>query len=368
MGKKCFISLGEVNKKWLLYLLILIISLLKNASKSFKENPSNFFFQLFIDFLSYFFNGVIIAIYLIKQKITGKKNYLFSDEIFGTSTKIEEGEYLSEKQKINNLTNKEKSNKKSELIKWLFISSLLYVISHIYYAYIKTTKAYKEKGGSLISIIFLLRIIIIIILSNKLIKYINIYKHHYVSIIAIFILILIINISGFILGEMEKYKGSFKVFIGNLFISCNIVIGAVYLNKSKGNVLSLCFCTSVFLFIFIILFHIINLIIHDCKMGFLEDDNKNDFCNTKEFKNFYDDFDKFKNINLYFYLLLNFLNEIIIWYIIYFFSPNHFAAMEKQRIFKITNRNIIYLARTITLIRKWFLYIIIKVQKLCLLI
>lgn len=266
MGKKCFISFGEVNKKWILYLLIIIITFIKKASESFKENLSNFFFQLFVNFLSFFFNGVIIAIYLIKQKITGKKNYLFSDEIFNTSTKIEEGEYLSEKQKINNITNKENSNKKSEVIKWLFISSLLYVISHIYHAYIKTTKSYKQRGGSLISITFLLRFIIIIILSNKLIKYVKIYKHHYVSIFAIFILILIINISGLILGEMNTYKRSLKMFLDNLFTSCNIVVGAVYLNKSKGNVLSLCFCASIFLFISIILFHIINLIIHDCKI------------------------------------------------------------------------------------------------------
>ena len=56
------------------------------------------------------------------------------------------------------------------------------------------------------------------------------------------------------------------MFLDNLFTSCNIVVGAVYLNKSKGNVLSLCFCASIFLFISIILFHIINLIIHDCKI------------------------------------------------------------------------------------------------------
>ena len=73
MGKKCFISLGEVNKKWILYLLIIIITFIKKASESFNETLSNFFFQLFVNFLSFFFNGVIIAIYLIKQKITGKK-------------------------------------------------------------------------------------------------------------------------------------------------------------------------------------------------------------------------------------------------------------------------------------------------------
>ena len=338
MENKCFISLGEVNKKWLLYLSLIIIAFCKSLCENNKDEPINFFFKLFVNFLSFFFNGIIIAIYLIVDKITGKKNYLFSDEIFGINKKEEEGEYLSEKQKINNSTNKENSNKKSEVIKWLFISSVLYVISHILHTYIKTITAYKSRGGALISISYLFRIIIIIILSNKLIKYIKIYKHHYVSIIVIFILILIINIYNLIFGEVKKeYKGSLKVFIENLFISCNYVIGAVYLNKSKGNVLLLCFFTSILLFIFIISIHIINLMIHECNIGFLEVANEKDYCNIKnEFKNFYDDFDKFKNINTYFYLFLTFLKEINNWYIIYFFSPNHFAAISSIEFFLIS--------------------------------
>ena len=338
MENKCFISLGEVNKKWLLYLSLIIIAFCKSLCENNKDEPINFFFKLFVNFLSFFFNGIIIAIYLIVDKITGKKNYLFSDEIFGINKKEEEGEYLSEKQKINNSTNKENSNKKSEVIKWLFISSVLYVISHLLHTYIKTTTAYKSRGGALISISYLFRIIIIIILSNKLIKYIKIYKHHYVSIIVIFILILIINIYNLIFGEVKKeYKGSLKVFIENLFISCNYVIGAVYLNKSKGNVLLLCFFTSILLFIFIISIHIINLMIHECNIGFLEIANEKDYCNIKnEFKNFYDDFDKFKNINTYFYLFLTFLKEINNWYIIYFFSPNHFAAISSIEFFLIS--------------------------------
>ena len=338
MVKECFISLGELNKKWLFYLSFIFIAVFKSLYEKFHDKTTNFFFILFLHFLSFFFNGFIIALYLIIGKITGKKNYLFSDEIFGISEKKEEGEYLSEKQKINNSTNKEKSNKKSDVIKWLFISSLFYAISHILDTFIKTTQVYKSRGGSLISISFLLRIIIIIILSNKLIKYIKIYKHHYVSIIVIFILILIINIYNLIFGEVKKeYKGSLKVFIENLFISCNYVIGAVYLNKSKGNVLLLCFCTSIFIFISIIFLHIIKLMIHDCNIDFFDVENPEEYCKTKnEFKNFYDDFDKFKNINTYFYLFLTFLKEFIKWHIIYFFSPNHFAAISSIEIFLIS--------------------------------
>lgn len=77
---KCFISFGEVNKKWLLYPLIIIIVVFK-SSYEYYEKENNFYFKLFIDFLSLFLNGVIIAIYLIKDKILGKKNYLFGDEL-----------------------------------------------------------------------------------------------------------------------------------------------------------------------------------------------------------------------------------------------------------------------------------------------
>ena len=55
MGKKCFISLGEVNKKWILYLLIIIITFIKKASESFKETLSNFFFPIICQFLVFLF-------------------------------------------------------------------------------------------------------------------------------------------------------------------------------------------------------------------------------------------------------------------------------------------------------------------------
>ena len=91
------------------------------------------------------------------------------------------------------------------------------------------------------------------------------------------------------------------------------------------------------MFISIILIHIINLMIHDCNKDFFEVVNPEDYCNSKnEFKNFYDDFDKFKNINTYFYFLLTFSKEFIKWHIIYFFSPNHFAAISSIEIFLIS--------------------------------
>ena len=203
---KCFISFGEVNKKWLLYPLIIIIVVFK-SSYEYYEKENNFYFKLFIDFLSLFLNGVIIAIYLIKDKILGKKNYLFGDELIYNKIKKKEGNCLSAKQEIENSTNNENLNKKLEEKKWLFISSLVYVIFHIFNSYIRTTKVYKNRGGSLISLPFLFRIITMILLSNKLIKYIKIYRHHYVSIIAIIILILIINLTGFIIGDNHNFKG-----------------------------------------------------------------------------------------------------------------------------------------------------------------
>ena len=77
--------------------------------------------------------------------------------------------------------------------------------------------------------------------------------------------------------------------------------------------------------------------IHDCNKDFFEVVNPEDYCNSKnEFKNFYDDFDKFKNINTYFYFLLTFSKEFIKWHIMYFFSPNHFAAISSIEIFLIS--------------------------------
>ena len=76
--------------------------------------------------------------------------------------------------------------------------------------------------------------------------------------------------------------------------------------------------------------------IHDCNIDFFEVKYQENYCNKNEFRNFYDDFDKFKNINTYFYLFLTFLKEINNWYIIYFFSPNHFAAISSIEFFLIS--------------------------------
>jgi len=339
--KKGLISFGEVNKKWLLFLVFIIIAIFQEINELVKKKNNselnNFYFQLFVNFLSFFLNGIIIAIYLIIYKIYGKKSYLFSEEIIANIEKKEEGNYLTEKQKMENSKNQEKLSQISRSVKWLFISSLVYVISHILYSYMKTTKSYINRRTSLITFPYLIRIITTIILSNIFIKYIKIYKHHYVSIIAIIILILIINIVGLILNDNQNISGFLKVAFVNFCISFNYVFGGVFLNKSKGNVLLLSFSTSIFLFISIILIHIINLIIQDCSFGNSNDVNDpNIFCNNNEFKKFYDDFDKFKNLNTYIYLFLTFFRQIINWYIIYIFSPNHYAAISSIEVFFIT--------------------------------
>ena len=83
--------------------------------------------------------------------------------------------------------------------------------------------------------------------------------------------------------------------------------------------------------------HIINLIIQDCSFGNSNDvEDPNTFCNNNEFKRFYDDFDKFEFLSTYIYLFLTFFRQIINWYIIYIFSPNHYAAISSIEIFFIT--------------------------------
>ena len=168
--KKGLISFGEVNKKWLLFLVFIIIAIFQEINESVKKKNNselkNFYFQLFVNFLSFFLNGIIIAIYLIIYKIYGKKSYLFSEEIIANIEKKEEGNYLTEKQKMENSKNQEKLSQISRSLKWLFISSFVYVITHILYSYMKTTKSYINRKTSLITFPYLIKIISTIILSN----------------------------------------------------------------------------------------------------------------------------------------------------------------------------------------------------------
>ena len=75
--------------------------------------------------------------------------------------------------------------------------------------------------------------------------------------------------------------------------------------------------------------------IHDCNLDFLDVEIE-DYCNNKEFLKFYEDFDKFKTIKIYIYMIFTFVHEIIIWYIIYFFSPNHYIAISSIESFFIS--------------------------------
>lgn len=196
----------------------------------------------------------------------------------------------------------------------------------------QVTDGYINRGSFLITFSYLLRIISLGIFSHFFIKFIKLYKHHYVSFIFIIITLIIINVSTFLIYKFGKKSWSFRIFFSEIIFAFSDVLGSIYLNKSEGNIGLLFFITSIFHLIVLIILHIIFSILNtndvQCDTSsFFDIGNSYFFCNNKKFKYFYDNFNLFGNIFTFLYLFSLISLEIIKWYLIYLFSPNHYGAI-----------------------------------------
>ena len=342
-----FISLGELNKKSLLFILVpIIITIRWFLEQQFNNENKNLFFNSFLRFLSCSLN-FIPWIFLLKSMDSALERR--------SSTKTIEKEISKDKNDDNendNSIDRRKSStcslysiemqkqidKKLEKIKksknktivLLSITGILFFVSVSLHFILSELKFRKNVSGGLIIFSTIIRTIILVILSNIFIKTEKMYKHHrFAGLIIILITILVLVCS--LLYEKDKsdyflYKLIVMV-IPDIGFAFMYTIGKRYLIGSSCNVYKLLFYNGLIGMIMSILIQII-ISFFKCPKDFdyinyqICDENGNFITilfNLKSFQNF--------GIISFFIIIAYFLENVCIYLLIYNYSINHFAAI-----------------------------------------
>ena len=320
-----FITLGKLNKKMIFFIILHVFNLTNELCYNLNDKRS-YFISTSLYFLSLTFNGIFWLVKSHSLKFINKKN-IDKELISNNDTN------LPEFQKVILKEQKELNKKKWNQIK-LFIFVVSYcIISKCFSIYIKTSKQYIYRIGGIIVICYFFEIISLFLFSYLFIKIIRIYKHHYVSLIIIFLTLIIVNASSYFRNEFQDIRKESIIFnimllISNIITSLEYVLGGLYLNKTEGNIFKLCFCIGIFGFLFLIIIQFIysisSLNYEDIFDNF-DEENKNKI--SINFLEFLVNFE-LKDLLSFLKMIINCILYYSQWYIIYNFSPNHLGAIE----------------------------------------
>ena len=348
-----FISLGELNKKCLLFIFVPILVALRWFLESkFNNENKNLFYNSFLRFFSCFLN-LIPWIFLRKimdkalerssskksneKKISKDKNDN-KDNNYNNFNRTEselsdhssDSLFSIEKQKqIDKKLEKKKISKIRTMV-LLSITGILFFISVSLHFILSEMKFRKSMSGGLIVLAIFIRTIKLVLLSNIFIKSEKMYRHHRFSgLIIILITILFLVCSQ--LYEKEKSEYFFNklivMIIPDIGFDFMYTIGLRYLIGSSGNIYKLLFFNGLIGMILSIFIQII-ISIFNCPKVFeslnyqICDENGNFrtiLFNLKNFQNF--------GLISIFIIIAYFFENICIFLLIYNFSINHFAAI-----------------------------------------
>ncbi len=351
-----FISLGELNKKCLLFILVPILVTLRWFLESqYNKENKNLFFNSFLRFFSCSIN-LIPWIFLLKtmdialerrssrksiekemSKDKNDKNDNIDDAYYNVnrrdstlSSHSSDSLFSIEMQKQIDKKLEKKKKSKNRTMVLLSITGILFFVSVSLHFILSELNFRKSVSGGLIVFSTFIRTIILVLLSNIFIKSEKMYRHHRFSgLIICLITILFLVFSQ--LYEKEKSEYFFNklvvMVIPDIGFAFMYIIGLRYLIGSSGNVYKLLFYNG---FIGMILSIFVQIIISffNCPKDFdyinyqICDENGNFrtiLFNLKSFQNF--------GLISIFIIIVYFFENICIFLLIYNFSINHFAAI-----------------------------------------
>ena len=377
-----FISFGSINIKWIFFLLVPLLLVLCNMLQVFimkeKKYDNNLFYFAFLKFVGRSFS-LIFWIALNKslsfQKNNGKVNLngvTYKRENVNVSISILDSILFE------NIKNEKKiSIKKRKSILFMIVTSLLdYIATTIKFIFSNIDYRMEVSGG-LIVLCSCVRLLVFALLSYFILKNKNIKKHQYFSVIVIAIVVLIIFILSISIENEENndnYIIKLLLMITPEIIYCFMYIcGIKYLMKSQGNVYKLIFFNGI---IGLILSGIFQIILSFFNCNDIKDLIHSIFeiCDNSKIKTIINNFKSFDNFGGYLALLLiffNFIEIICIWLLIFYFSPNHFAAIYTIPSFieiifvKNQNNKYLYIIGAIIIILMTLIYNEIIILKFC---
>ena len=344
-----FISFGYLTKKSLLFIAVPIamfvrILLVYNVTKK-----NNLFYHSFLKYLGRSINGILW--FAVERRIT-------SNKIEEQDTVLATPDQNVPQQNDPDILNKEKFKRKrcafseyrldyysknkikqiSNCTKTflLILVCILDFVSVICNRIVVKKKFYSEYSSGLVSLITI-RLFLMAILSQLILKNTKIYSHHFLSIIVILITVITINIFSII--ETENIKVYFSqlglMILPELFLSIMYVCGAKYLSITKGNIYKLLFYDGI---IGMILMTLLQAVTYFISCGLIKnyfDTNTN--CDNYErnlngmIESF--GFGKLLNAISLLLVLVSFCEIWFIWLLIFNFSVNHFGAIYSIPLF-----------------------------------
>ena len=353
------ISLGELNKKCWLFILVPIFLTIRWYMENyiFEDSKKNLFFGSFLRFFSNSLNIILWIIFnksmsfeknkdkekekernsinddnILKDEI---KNIIFSED---RGNNIKRNSFISqfELEMIKEQEKKELMNKSKRVTKLgdfflLLLSGFVDFIFTSISLIIDELRLKKRISVGISALSANTRLVICAIFSYYLIKSSKMYRHHYFSAIVIAIIVILFLISSFIIEPKKNKDFLFKFIlktipdIGN---TLSYTLGLMYLIKTSGNIYKYLFYIGLIGMIFSILFQIF-FSFFKCKKYDVFDEYYN-YCDGNNFKTILynlGSFEKFNGIISISIILINFLENICLFSLIYYFSLNHYGAI-----------------------------------------
>ena len=344
-----FISCGSINFKWILFLITPLLMYICNLIEKESESDKNIFFFSFLRFFSRSLNFILWLI--LKKSLSFQKDKKDEEEI---SQKLDEGfsPILEDSEEDNNIVKsktivsetilyKQKMEiKKKYLLKQykakdkliFFVGILDFIATTVKYIFVNLKYIQKVSGGLNI-LSSCARLALMTSLSYFFINNQKLQKHQYFSAIITLIVAIISSILSLII-EDKDYNNNFWIklilmTVPEILYCIMYICGAYYLVK-KGNIYKLLFFNGV---IGLILSTIIQLIVilfsFDCN-NLKEFFSKDLICEDEKIKTMIENFTSFENFGgllTFLLIVFDFIEVISIWFLIYYFSIAHFAAV-----------------------------------------
>ena len=346
-----FISFGKINIKWILFLLVPLLIFFISLIESKSNSDENLFFFPFLRFLARSLSCILwIVLYKSLQfQNVRKKNkensiklneslIINSDEVIETQrnrvkTASEVTIYSNNldnnlKQINDNIIIKNKTNNKIMILTGI----LDFIATTVKYIFIHFKYRDKVSGG-LTVLSSCSRLMFITLLSYFFLYREKLGKHQLFSAGVILVTVIIITILSFYMEDEEnndKFILKLTIMFTPEILYCFMYIsGAFFLIRTQGNIYKLVFFNGI---IGMVLSGVLQLFILLLKCDDLDNVFVKDFkfCDGENIETISVNFKSFKNFGGFLTILLiiiNFIEIICIWLIIYYFSINHFAAI-----------------------------------------
>ena len=345
------ITLGKINIKWTLFLFVPILLFLTSLVERKSTSDDNLFFYPFLRFFARtlsFIPWVILYKSLKFQNIRKnlklmllKKNEDINDDISNelisqSSVKrnLSEFEILTS-DLDNNIKRKNDIMKKKYRTNFqilLFTGFMDFIVTTVKFIFINFKYRDKVSGG-LTVLSSCARLMVITILSYIFLKREKLKSHQLFSASIILLVVIIITILSFFMEDEENNEKFFLkliiMFTPEILYCFMYICGAFYLMRSQGNVYKLIFYNGIIGLFLSGVFQLLSLLL---KCDDLDNpfDKDYKFCDGENIKTIYDNFKSFKNFGGYLtfiQILVNFIEILCNWLLIFYFSLNHFSAI-----------------------------------------